>query len=124
MNLHAGVWIGAAILLGLAALIALFATTPFLLGIVFFLLGASFAGSSVSMLNIILEFCSSADRPTYIGLTNTLLAPTRTLAPLAGGWLAAWLGYSWLFAIALAASLAGAILMASWVQEPRHVTTL
>jgi hypothetical protein len=34
------------------------------------------SADSVSRMNIILEFCAPEDQPTYIGLTNTLLAPT------------------------------------------------
>jgi hypothetical protein len=28
----------------------------------------------------------SPSRPTHIGLTNTMLAPSRALAPIIGGW--------------------------------------
>jgi MFS family permease len=117
---HKLVLVGAAFCMALSAGTALFAHSTTLLGVVFFLMGASAAGSSVSSLNIILEFCAPEDRPTYIGLTNTLLAPSRTAAPLLGGWLASGLGYPWLFSIALAASLAGSLLMAGWMREPRH----
>jgi MFS family permease len=86
---------------------------------VFFLLGEALAAESVSSLNIILEFCAPEDRPTYIGLTNTLLAPTRTVAPLLGGWLATWLGYPPLFAAALALSIIGSLMLFRWLREPR-----
>ena len=38
----------------------------------------------MSRLNIILEFAVPEDQPTFIGLTNTLLAPVVFLAPIFG----------------------------------------
>ena len=55
--------------------------------------GADLVADWVSSLNIILEFCDPADRPTYIGLTNTLLAPSIVMVPLIGAWLATVIGY-------------------------------
>jgi MFS family permease len=89
------------------------------LWLAFALLGTSMSGHTVSRMNIILEFCAPEDRPTYIGLTNTLLAPAM-LAPVLGGWLATWLGYGGLFVAAVALSLLGAALLLSWVREPRQ----
>ncbi|HVN54026.1 MAG TPA: MFS transporter, partial [Anaerolineaceae bacterium] len=40
-----------------------------------------------------LEFGSDQERPTYIGLANTLIAPSTILAPIVGGWLADLSGY-------------------------------
>ena len=36
----------------------------------------------------LLEFGEEEDRPAYIGLANTLIAPFTFLAPVLGGWLA------------------------------------
>ena len=79
----------------------------------------SIAADAVSGLNIILEFSDPADRPTYIGLTNTLLAPSKVLAPIIGGWLATWLGYPSLFLVALSMALFGCLLLGVWLREPR-----
>jgi MFS family permease len=87
--------------------------------VTFLLLGMYSAADNVSAFNIIVEFCAPEDRPTYIGLTNTLLAPMLTLAPLLGGWLAMTLGYPGLFATALAIAITGGLLMGVWVREPR-----
>ena len=105
--------------MALAALTALLAGSPEVLWLVFFLLGSSIAADSVSGLNIILEFSAPEDRPTYIGLTNTLLAPAKVLAPLIGGSLATWLGYPALFTVALLVAVTGSLLLSVWLQEPR-----
>lgn len=116
---HKAVLVGAAFSMILASLCALLAESTMGMALVFLLLGAYVAGDAVSALNIILEFCAPADRPTYIGLTNTLLAPVLILAPLIGGWLAGRAGYHTLFMVAVTIATLGSILLAAWVREPR-----
>lgn len=118
---HKAVLCGAALSMALAATITWMAASPVWLRATFALLGISMAGNLVSSLNIIVEFCAPEDRPTYIGLTNTLLAPTKTLAPLLGGWLATWAGYQGMFVVALLIATLGGALLALWVREPRHI---
>jgi len=48
-----------------------------------------------------------------------VLAPVATLAPIVGGWLATWVGYRVMFVVAAGIALAGGMLMAIWVREPR-----
>ena len=116
---HKIVLAGAMLAMALAAFAALLITQQAVLWLIFFLLGAASAGENVSGMNIILEFCAAEDRPTYIGLTNTTLAPSRAIAPLIGGWLAATWGYPPLFLATALVSLLGAGLMGFWVKEPR-----
>jgi MFS family permease len=112
--------VGEAAATALAALVACLAGSPAWLWVTFGLLGVAIAAGSVSGPNIILEFCAPEDRPTYIGLTNTILAPVATLGPIIGGWLATWAGYRVMFGGAACLALAGGVLMAIWVREPRH----
>ncbi len=116
---HKPVLTTAAFLLALGSLLAWQSQSVIWLGVVFFLLGSYVAADMVSALNIILEFCTPEDRPTYIGLTNTLLAPVVTVAPILGGWLAEVSGYPVLFATALTASIVGGFMLTFWVKEPR-----
>jgi MFS family permease len=102
-----------------AALIAYLASSQVFLVITFTLLGAYLAAGQVSGLNIILEFCKEEDRPTFIGLTNTLLAPLFALAPLLGGVIVQGFGFQTLFLCALLAAGLGGLLLAFWVNEPR-----
>jgi MFS family permease len=115
---HKAVLVGAAATMAAASGAALWVPSMAGLWVAFGLLGLSLSAESVSHMNIILEFCAPEDRPTYIGLTNTLLAPGM-LAPVLGGWLASWAGYSGLFVIAIACSLLGGVVLAVWVREPR-----
>jgi MFS family permease len=117
---HKRVLLGEAILLSLTAGVAFLARSPIWLGATFVILGFASAAGAVSALNIILEFCVPEDRPTYIGLTNTIFAPVAALAPLLGGWLATWVGYREMFAVACLTALIGGVLLALWVREPRR----
>ncbi len=117
---HKLVLTGAAFAMALAALIALVSASQEWLLVTFVLMGAYLAADQVSALNIILEFCEPEDRPTYIGLTNTLLAPVLILSPIIGGWLATVAGYNGLFIATLIFSVIGGLMMAFWVREPRH----
>lgn len=105
--------------LALAAIVALGATD--LRGLIpaFMLLGVGLASDHVSRLNIILEFAAPEDQPTFIGLTNTLLAPVVFLAPILGGWLADF-GFEALFMLMAGCGLAGGMLLFTWVKEPRY----
>jgi MFS family permease len=117
---HKAVLCGAAFSMALAALVGWTASSSAFLVATFGLLGVSTSGDSVSGINIILEFCEPEDRPTYIGLTNTLLAPGTALSPLLGGWLATWAGYRGMFVAALLIASMGGALLALWVREPRR----
>jgi predicted MFS family arabinose efflux permease len=56
-------------------------------------------------MTLTLDFGTDDEKPTYVGLANTLIAPATILAPLIGGWLADQAGYSATFLFAAAASL-------------------
>jgi MFS family permease len=118
---HRAILAGAAVVMGLAATSVLVIPSGAWLALTFALVGASTAGTLVSGLNIILEFCAAEDRPTYIGLTNTLMAPATTLAPLIGAALATVIGYRGMFVAAVVIALVGGALLGFWVREPRHV---
>ena len=117
---HKVVLTSAAFALALAALNTLLAPTQGWLVLSFVLLGMYSSGDAVSGLNIILEFAAPEDRPTYIGLTNTLLAPTIVLAPILGGWIATVAGFPVLLVTAATIAATGALLLAFWVDEPRQ----
>jgi MFS family permease len=106
-------------LLALAALLAWTSTSEISLIITFILLGAAMSGDGISRFSIVLEFAVPEDQPTYIGLTNTLLAPVVALGPILGGGLATVLDYRSMFLIAAVISVVGGVLLMMWVREPR-----
>ncbi|MEM6430369.1 MAG: MFS transporter [Deinococcota bacterium] len=116
---HKTVLVIAAFVLASSALSTYLAQSPTWLIITFVCLGAYLAAEQVSALNIILEFCRDEDRPTFIGLSNTLLAPLFAFAPVLGGWLVTTFGFQVLFICALLSAISGALLLSFWVEEPR-----
>jgi MFS family permease len=67
------------------------------------------------------EFGSEVERPVYIGLSNTLVAPFAILAPIFGGWLADAAGYRTMFIVVAGAGLITMAVLYLWVRDPRHV---
>lgn len=92
--------------------------------LVFALRGVYASGSFLSGMNINFDFSKPEIRPTYIGLSNTVIGIFSGVAPLIGGVLAGWLDYTWMFAIAASLSLLGYLVLKFWVVEPRKTAKL
>ncbi|MGE5140515.1 MAG: MFS transporter [Rudaea sp.] len=95
----------------LSALLALFATGVAWFYPVFVLAGIANVGLWTSAMTMTLEFGRDGERPAYVGLTNTLLAPATILAPVLGGWLADAAGYSAMFGASVLGAVAAGLLM-------------
>lgn len=65
-----------------------------------------------------LEFGKEDEKPTYVGLSNTLIAPSTILAPLIGGWLADISSYSVTFITAAVFAVICVISMQIFVKDP------
>ena len=91
-----------------SALLAWWAPAPGWFFLVFTLAALGNVALWTVALSMTLEYGSESERPTYIGMTNTLTAPANILAPFLGGWLANSFGYPATFA----ASAIGGLLAA------------
>jgi MFS family permease len=122
---HRFVFVGG-MLAGVAGnLLAMLAPSVEVFAVVFALAGIQSASVSVSGLNVMLEFAPIAEeRPTYIGLGTTLLAPVLFAAPLAAGLLADRLGFAAVFTVAAASWLAGLAILTTRVRDPRALQPL
>ncbi len=69
-----------------------------------------------------LSYGTEEERPTYVGLANTLIAPSSIIAPLIGGALADSAGYSATFATATIASVISIVILHFFVHDPRGVS--
>lgn len=93
--------------------------------IVFALAGLQMASISVANQNVLLEFAPTVEeRPTYIGVGNTLMAPVAFLSPLVAGTLADTVGFAAVFAIAALFGVVALAVLAVRVRDPRHVPRL
>ncbi len=86
--------------------------------VVFGLLGMSIGTRIVSGVLIPLEFARPENRPSYVGISNTIMGIGSALAPLVGG-LLAWYGYATLFAVGALLAVAALFAMHWGVAEPR-----
>jgi MFS family permease len=93
----------------LALLLAVLAPSATWFFPIFMLVGTAQAGYQLSGYTMIFSFSTPADRPTYIGVANTALAPMAAFGPLLAGALAERAGYNALFLVLLAIGLAGVL---------------
>lgn len=66
-----------------------------------------------------LSFGTEQERPTYVGMANTLIAPSAILAPLAAGWIADAFGYSVTFITAAVCGVLTVIVLQVFVKDHR-----
>jgi len=110
--------VGAAIAMNVAALAA---GAPSTFVAVFALYGVFNAAIQISALNVVLEFAPSAQqRPTYVGIDRTFLAPFGFGIPLAGGLLVDVVGYRVVFGASAVLAAACVIVLLVFVRDPRY----
>jgi MFS family permease len=90
---------------------------------IFFLRGAVNAGTFISGISIVYEFTDAENRPTYIGLANTIPGVAAAIAPLMGGWLAGAISYQAMFILAAIIGVISWVLLRFAVREPRQMNS-
>ena len=113
--LSIGLWVASTVLL-------VFVTTYAVTIIVFVGIGAAVQGFQNSSQNMTLEFGDRQDLPVRIAIANTGSEFAGTLGPLLGGFLAASLGYEWVFMVSIVFLTVGGIVVRFSVPEPRDGT--
>jgi len=89
--------------------------------LVFILMGISNVAYWTIGMAMTTEFGSEVDRPVYIGMSNTLIAPATIVAPILGGWIADLFGYQTTFALSTLGGLVVALMLLALVKEPRKM---
>jgi len=117
---HRHILIVGALAAALSGLIAGLAPALWWFYPVMILMGLASASVWTIGMAITTEFGSEAERPVYIGLANTLIAPAAILAPILGGWLADTAGYQVTFLVSAIAALVTAVVLFRRVQDPRQ----
>lgn len=109
------------LLLSVVSLVlAIFAPNATWFYAIIFLRGAVQAVTFISGMSIVFEFTDADNRPTYIGLANTLPGIAGAIAPLIGGWLAGAVSYQAMFILSAVIGLVAWALLQFGVREPRQ----
>ena len=90
---------------------------------IFFLRGAVNAANFISGISIVYEFTDAENRPTYIGLANTIPGIAGAIAPLIGGWLVGVISYQAMFIISAVIGALSWVLLRFAVREPRYTNS-
>jgi MFS family permease len=109
---------GGALAIGAASLLAWIAPNATWFYVVIILSGMASTAFWTIGIAISLEFGTDIERPTYVGLSNTLISPSTILAPLIGGWLADFNGFATTFITATVFAIVCAVTMHLFVRDP------
>ena len=85
---------------------------------VFILVGFSNGVFWVNVLAMTVEFGTEQERPFYIGLSNSVIAPVSLCAPLLGGWLADTVGFGATFTVSIIGGILAALVLWLVVTDP------
>ncbi|NLG72600.1 MAG: MFS transporter [Chloroflexi bacterium] len=105
-----------------SAVLAWLAPSPGWFYPVFILAGIANIANWTMSLAMTLEFGTEADRPAYIAMANSLVAPATILAPFLGGLLADAAGYRATFIASAIGGLITLLVLQIFVRDPRTLT--
>ena len=86
---------------------------------IFILTGVAYVASWTVPISMTLEFGSESQRPAYIGLANTLIAPSTFVAPIIAGLMIDKVSYELAFLSTAIAGIATFLVLIIWVKDPR-----
>ncbi|MCY3834065.1 MAG: MFS transporter [Chloroflexi bacterium] len=119
---HRRVLIAANLFTVLAIVIALAAPDVRWFYGVFALTGVVNSAQWSTIMTITVQFGSVAERPYYIGMANTLIAPVTIFAPIIGGWLVDAVSFDLTFGIFALAGLLSILVYVVPMRDPRALT--
>jgi MFS family permease len=90
---------------------------------IFILAGIANVAAWTVPLSMTLEFSSETQRPAYIGLSNTLIAPSTFLAPLIAGYMIDNISYQAAFLASAIAGVVTLLVLIMGVKDPRKRQT-
>ena len=89
--------------------------------LVFALIGIVNATQWSTIMTITVQFSSVAERPFYIGMANTLIAPVTIFAPIIGGWLIDAVSFELTFTIFALAGLLSLLVYLIPMRDPSEI---
>ena len=89
-------------------------------GFVFFFLACAIQTQVISRMPFVAELCTEHERPLYVGITNTLTAPSLLLG-IIFGWSIQYIGYIAVFIAATLLAGSAFFVLFKKVVEPRKI---
>ncbi|MBZ0299260.1 MAG: MFS transporter [Anaerolineae bacterium] len=120
---HRRMFAAGMLLMALSIAVALMAPTLEWFYLVFALAGLTNGVLWTSVLTLTVEFGAEIERPYYIGLANTLVAPATLIAPMIGGALVDLVNFQATFILALVAALLAVGVLMVVLRDPRTLRT-
>lgn len=74
-----------------------------------------------TIMTLTTQFGSTAERPIYIGMSNTLIAPVTIFAPIIGGWLVDQIGFTFSFSVFAIAGLLALFVLTVIMIDPVEI---
>ena len=118
---HRSMLIAGAVAVALSSFAAWAAPSIGWLYLVFILSGLANVSYWTIGMAMTVQYGTEAERPIYIGLSNTLIAPATILAPLLGGWIADMAGYQTTFMLSAIGGALTTLLLVFMVKAPERV---
>jgi MFS family permease len=119
---HRGVMAVGMIAAAVSAMVAIWAPSVYWFYLVYAFAGIANVAVWTIAMAMTLEFGEEHEKPAYIGLANTLIAPTAFLIPLFAGWLADNAGYNATFIATSVGAIATIFVLTFFMRD--HTTLL
>lgn len=107
-----------AITLSLSSLVAWMAPSISWLYLAFVFSGITNVSFWTIGIAMTVQYGTTEERPVYIGLSNTLIAPATIIAPILGGWIADMFGYQTTFMLSSIGGLLTTLVLVLFVRNP------
>jgi len=108
------------LMMAVAIGVAMFAPDVTWFYVVFAITGLVNTTQWSTIMTLTTQFGTTAERPIYIGMANTLIAPVTIFAPIIGGWLVDLVGFSFSFSIFAIAGLLAMLVLSALMVDPNQ----
>jgi len=104
----------------ISAMLAAFVTNLNWFYVIFIFAGIAATTSWIIAMAFTMDFGKQNERPLYVGMANTIMAPSTILAPILGGWIADTFSYQSTFLTSAACAVAASLILLIFVHQHKR----
>ncbi len=104
----------------ISAVLAAFVTNLNWFYVIFIFAGIAATTSWIIAMAFTMDFGRQNERPLYVGMANTIMAPATILAPILGGWIADTFSYQSTFITSAACALVASLILLIFVHQHKR----